>query len=745
MLQMRMLLTIVCVAGAFAQVVPAPGNVALPLDDYNSLVERAAHPPRSPEAAPIGHVLKSAQINLSVQAESVTGTVALNGETLSAGNRKVPLVTGFIVTDAQRGGADLPLEQSGGIHSALLPGPGAFDVTLTAALPLNMEAGRASFNLPAPSAGAVRLTLLVPGAQTLVNLTPGIITSRTTSNGRTTVEAVLVPGQTSNIWWAARLNSPAAPAAPKEVRFLSDVKTLISVSENDLSVAALTAITVVQGEPAQFRIPIPAGFELTGATGPAVSGNEMQGTTLLLTVSDPAARVHEFLISFSRENMSKQIEVPLLTFTGTQRETGEVLIEGQGAMELTAGEKGGLQRIDLKESHETLRSLANTTLHAAFRYQKRPAEAPAVALEWIRFPESAIVAAVAQKAVITTLVTSEGRSLTEVKLTVKNKAQPFLKLKLPVGATILSADVAGEKVKPVQGADGNRVPLLRAGFRPTDAYEVTFVFLHAGAPFAKKGDAELTLPKMDIPIGQMQWEVFLPQRYKVADFAGNALSSLLLRASTGDDAREVSLDNAALLSLPVMALGSNAETVRPGVLGGIVVDPTGAIVTNAQIDVRVIGTGATYNAVSDRSGRWAIANLPPGRLSVMVNVPGFKIYVRELDYNPARVTTANTVLQVGETAESVTVTAESSLLKTQSAEMSQTFRFDGQQTRSASTLRIPQLPVIPPSANVSNLQQRVAGVLPISVNVPRTGNSYQFARALVMDEETTLTFKYRRQ
>jgi len=42
-------------------------------------------------------------------------------------------------------------------------------------------------------------------------------------------------------------------------------------------------------------------------------------------------------------------------------------------------------------------------------------------------------------------------------------------------------------VKPVEGADGNRVPLLRAGFRPVESYTVSFVFMHSGAPFAKKG------------------------------------------------------------------------------------------------------------------------------------------------------------------------------------------------------------------------------------------------------------------
>lgn len=37
----------------------------------------------------------------------------------------------------------------------------------------------------------------------------------------------------------------------------------------------------------------------------------------------------------------------------------------------------------------------------------------------------------------------------------------------------------------------------------------------------------------------------------------------------------------------------------------------------------------------------------------------------------------------------------------------------------------------------------VAGVLPVRVDVPRAGSSYRFARALVLDEETKLTFGYK--
>jgi hypothetical protein len=47
------------------------------------------------------------------------------------------------------------------------------------------------------------------------------------------------------------------------------------------------------------------------------------------------------------------------------------------------------------------------------------------------------------------------------------------------------------------------------------------------------------------------------------------------------------------------------------------------------------------------------------------------------------------------------------------------------------------------SANVMNLQKRVAGVLPVAIDVPRAGTSFSFVRPLVLDEETKVTFSYR--
>src|SRR5580692_10869767 len=131
----------------------------------------------------------------------------------------------MVVRGATQTGRELPVEQLGKTLSGLLPGASPFVVSLDVAVPLTIEPGRASFNLPAPHAGAVRVTLSIPGDQTQVNLSPGLITGRSSRDGRTVIEAALVPGQAASIWWASRLTTPQAPVAPKEVRFLSDVKT----------------------------------------------------------------------------------------------------------------------------------------------------------------------------------------------------------------------------------------------------------------------------------------------------------------------------------------------------------------------------------------------------------------------------------------------------------------------------------------------------------------------------------------
>jgi len=704
---------------------PSTGNVTLSLDEYNRLITLAAKPVKKPDGAPLNYAIQNAELKLRVTSESVLGSIQLEGATYTKSATKVALTSGMTILDARQDGKLLPLQLENGMTTAVLAGSSSFAVALDAGLPLGIEAGRASFAIPVPSAGSARLALVVPGDHTNVRISPGLITSRSSANGQTSIEATLVPGQTASIWWTTR--EVTAPSIPREARFLSNLKTLFTASESDLRIAALADITVVQGDPSQFTLSVPAGYEVTSVTGPTLESSEMQNNKLTLNVTNPSQRSHEFLISLEKSVTEPKADAPFLAFNNTQRETGEALVEGSGTMELTAKESGSLKRMDVKEVNPYLRALARFPLQAAFRYHRQPSEPPSLALAWTRFPDSSVLAALAERAVVTTLVTVEGKSLTEVKLTVKNQAQPFLKVALPAGASIVSADVAGEKVKPVQGSDGARVPLLRPGFRPTGPYVVSFVFLHSGAPFAKKGGSDLSLPKMDVPIDLLQWEVFLPQQYKVKDFGGDALAtSLLPQTSWGDVEEYKSLG---------YALPHKELSLAPGQIGGIVVDASGAAIPNAKVTVVHQDTGTTLTATADDSGRWVVSNVPSGRVQVIAASPGFKDYRQDANYDASRPLPLSFNMNLGSVSETVTVTAGLATVQTDSVEISS--RIEKQARKRALEQERAASP------NVTNLQQRVAGVLPVAVDVPRAGNSYRFVRPLVLDEETKVSFTYK--
>jgi hypothetical protein len=709
---------------------PSPGSsgtVTLSLAEYNRLTELASRKPKTAEAVPLSFVLSRAAFKLRVEDQSLTGALDIDGSVLEKGSVKVPLTSGLTILDAKQATSPLPLLQEGRTHSAILNGPGAFAVSLKIASALTIEAGRASFTVLVPAASSSLLTLDLPGNHANVRIEPGLITNRTTENGHTIVEATLEPGKPARVWWTTR--EIAAPVAQREVRFLSDIKSVVSVGDSQLRTTALCDVTVIQGEAVEFRMPLPQGFELSEATGSTLDSFEIDAGVLILKVREPARRNHQFLIAIERANRDTKVDAPLLAFAGAQRETGELLVEGVGAMELTPTESGGLRRMDVREVGAIARSLARFPLQAAFRYNRRETDTPRLQLEWTLFPDSSVLSAVAERATITTLTNIEGKSLTEVTLRVRNHSQPFVKVELPLGAQLLSAEVEGERVKPVVGPDGSRVPLLRVGLNSSGAYTVSFVYLSSGGRFAKNGGYEMTLPKLDIPVNVLTWEVSLPDRLEVRQFGGNALAAELFPAAAQTaivDGVDVSTESESNVWTQA---GVEMDNLSAGQVGGIIVDPNGAVVPGASVTVVNKQTGVSLTTQSDGEGRWLFSGLQPGPVSVRVDSSGFRSTQQEFAIDGSKPVRLGTTLEVGSIAETVTVTGNVS--------GDSLYRIEEQVRKK----QLAQLNA--PSANVFSLQRRVAGILPVHVDVPRSGKSYRFVRPLVLEEETRITFQYK--
>ena len=120
----------------------------------------------------------------------------------------------------------------------------------------------------------------------------------------------------------------------------------------------------------------------------------------------------------------------------------------------------------------------------------------------------------------------------------------------------------------------------------------------------------------------------------------------------------------------MLAVGLLAQGDR-GTITGTVTDPTGATVPAAKVVLRNTETGAVAETVTTETGNYTVPALPMGAYEVSVEAAGFKKTTR----TGVRVQVAQTFrvdigLQLGATTESVTVTAETPLLRTENAEQS---------------------------------------------------------------------------
>lgn len=106
----------------------------------------------------------------------------------------------------------------------------------------------------------------------------------------------------------------------------------------------------------------------------------------------------------------------------------------------------------------------------------------------------------------------------------------------------------------------------------------------------------------------------------------------------------------------------------PGQIGGYVVDPTGAVVSNARITITPSNLGGSATAVTNSQGAWLIAGLPTGSYKAQAEAPGFKTTVLDLAYDSTQPSTYSFMLSPGSVSETVEVSSGQSVqLQTETA------------------------------------------------------------------------------
>jgi hypothetical protein len=183
------------------------------------------------------------------------------------------------------------------------------------------------------------------------------------------------------------------------------------------------------------------------------------------------------------------------------------------------------------------------------------------------------------------------------------------------------------------------------------------------------------------------------------------------------------------LCLLLMASAAFGQSDR-GIITGTVTDTSGAIVANAAIEAKQLETGSLFPTTTTGTGSYTLSELPVGTYEVSATVSGFKKYVRSgITVQVAQTLRIDIPLQIGAASESVTVSAEASLLKTESGDVSHNVEVDtldtlpmlgvGSANAGSAGIRNPNgvLNLVPGAYYVPNSQVKVNGA---------QSNSYAF-------------------
>jgi len=147
------------------------------------------------------------------------------------------------------------------------------------------------------------------------------------------------------------------------------------------------------------------------------------------------------------------------------------------------------------------------------------------------------------------------------------------------------------------------------------------------------------------------------------------------------------------------ASAAHAQLTTSDILG-TVTDATGAVVPNAVVTVRNLGTSETRTGKTDGSGVYTFTLLQPGHYSVRVEAPGFKAATTSnLAVEAGDRARADSHLELGASSETIEVQAQTPLLQADSATVSSTVTAQAVQDLPLNGRNFVQLVQIVPGAN----------------------------------------------
>jgi len=514
------LLLLALIAGnslAAAQEPPrADGWVVLPAEEYRALRARAFPSTPDPAPPPVDAALTRVDYDLRVAAtgDSVSGQARLAIDVLRQGWVSVQIPGGLLVRDARIDGRPTALVD-GNPPRVLLSRPGRSLLTLDVVLPLTTQSGVETIALPSSGSALSSVTLIVPRTGVDLAVSGGLIGEQSEAAGESRWVVHASAGRAMALSWKRKADDRRGTLP---LRTRARVTELVTFGEDSTLVQASVQVDVTQGLAREVAVAVPAGLMVNQVSGASVADWSVERGVLTVTFLEPIAAQTSVVVSGEiRTARDGSLAVPLVRVPSAERETGGVAVDVGGPGEIGERQPRGLEPSDPSDLGDIVAGRESPSM-AAFRFTPMSGSAPrALTVNLTRYTDKAVLVANVEEARYDALLTEDGKRLVRARYAVRNNQRGFLAVSLPAGATLWSASLAGVAVRPGLAPSGALLLPLRKG-RANEAapiFVVEVMYLERSEAFRDKGDVQLVLPAIDLPVSRTGLTVFHSPQFDI--------------------------------------------------------------------------------------------------------------------------------------------------------------------------------------------------------------------------------------
>jgi hypothetical protein len=479
----------------------ADSTVTVPLEVWDATESRQPQPPAVALGA--ARYKGSADPQTMTLDLHLTLDVSLSGD----GRKVVPLLGEDVVLEKVLvDGQPAPVTVADGHHAWVTERVGDVRVEVDAWIAPEGGGGSVEYSAKVPQTPITSVDLSFPRPDLQPEIGSAVWSDTSVEQGQTRIRADLGPTDTLGI-----VGLRAFGTGPGEQpRLYAETRHLVAVDERELDLFTVVRYSILYAPAQQFEVFVPEGLEVISADGegafaweivPTAGGSLLRGETTY-----PMRNRYELSLELSRPLPDAATRVVLPTVRGVEREHGWVGIEAPGRVRLESVTGEGLVEVDVHQLPEELKRASVSPLLEGFRGSGEGA----LQLAARPLPEVEASAERIDRIDAHTVVSEQGRAMTEVILTLRNRLRPGLSLTLPEGVEVVRTLRDGQPVAPSRARSGEIVvPLRRSA--PDAPYVVQIVLSHDLGSLGSLGRETLTLPQLDWAATAVSWEVSLPK------------------------------------------------------------------------------------------------------------------------------------------------------------------------------------------------------------------------------------------